>query len=89
MVAQKIEFIPGLPEALIEVIRNTHTWMGDAVKFAIEYKRPFWRERGYSGTVLSQTGIAQEIYDHEFRYSKNLLKFSRKEVFLLSVSDAP
>ncbi len=64
LVAQKIEFIPGLPEALIKVIRNTHTWMGDAVKFAIEYKRPFWREKGYSGTILSQTGIAQEIYDH-------------------------
>lgn len=43
---------------------NTHTWMGDAIQFAVEYKSPFWRMKGYFGPVFSHLGITTEIYDH-------------------------
>lgn len=62
--AQKINFVPELPVALSNLMENTHTWMGEALKFALEYRSPFWREKGYSGTVMSQSGIASEVYDH-------------------------
>lgn len=71
IVAQKISFNPELPAALISTMENTHTWMGNAIKFAMEYSSPFWREKGFSGTVLSQSGIAQEVYDH-CNYEENL-----------------
>lgn len=62
--AQGIRFTPQLPDGLLLVMQQTHTWMSDAVKFALSYQTPFWREQGYSGTVLSQAGIAREVYDH-------------------------
>lgn len=62
--AQKINFLPELSQDLNSLMQNTHTWMGDSIKFALEYSRPFWREKGFSGTVFSQTGIASEVYDH-------------------------
>ncbi len=43
---------------------NTHTWMGESIKFAVEYESPFWRQQEYSGTVFSHAGIAVELYDH-------------------------
>ncbi len=65
--SQQIRFSPPLPERLPEVMQHTHTWMSDAVKFALSYPSPFWREKGYSGTILSQAGIAQQVYDHTNR----------------------
>jgi monoamine oxidase len=38
--------------------------MGESIKFAVEYERPFWREQNYSGTLFSQASIIQEMYDH-------------------------
>ena len=38
--------------------------MGESIKFAVEYTRPFWRENNYSGTLFSQASIIQEMYDH-------------------------
>ncbi len=62
--AQNIIFEPALPAHLTTVMQSTHTWMSEAIKFAVEYERPFWREKGSSGTIFSHAGIAQEIYDH-------------------------
>lgn len=64
IVSQKIAFNPALPGELVHIMANTHTWMGDAIKFAVEYETPFWRQQGYSGTVFSQSGISPEMYDH-------------------------
>lgn len=64
LVSQKIHFEPALPVELISVLEKTHTWMGEAIKFAVEYNTPFWREKGYAGTVFSHSGIATEMYDH-------------------------
>lgn len=64
IVSQKIAFDPALPAELLYIMKNTHTWMGEAVKFAVAYHEPFWRRQGYAGVVFSHVGIAQEIHDH-------------------------
>ena len=64
LLVQTITFEPNLPETIRQLAKKTHTWMGESIKFAIEYARPFWRESNYSGTLYSQASIIQEMYDH-------------------------
>ena len=63
LVARYIEFSPTLPPNLISDIENKPTWMADQAKAVAVYERPFWREMGLSGFVLSSVGPLQEIYD--------------------------
>lgn len=84
--AQNIRFVPELPVALSKLMANTHTWMGDALKFALEYQSPFWRQKGYSGTVLSQSGIASEVYDH-CNYEET--RFALKGFLSMTAADLP
>lgn len=70
-----VNFQPSLPEALNQLMLRTQTWMSGSVKFAVEYTSPFWREKGFSGSVFSQAGLAVEIYDHcNFEYNRFALK---------------
>lgn len=64
LLAQTVRFTPTLPGELLRVMRTTHTWMSESIKFGVEYDRPFWLERGYSGTAYSQVGPITEMYDH-------------------------
>jgi monoamine oxidase len=59
-----IQFEPNLPKELSQIFKEVHTWMSGSVKFGVEYTTPFWRNKGFSGTVYSQIGLAVEIYDH-------------------------
>ena len=59
-----IQFSPALPQAVSQVMQKTQTWMSGSSKFSVEYKKPFWKENGFSGSVYSQSGLATEIYDH-------------------------
>ncbi|MFT5861793.1 MAG: monoamine oxidase [Flavobacteriales bacterium] len=59
-----IECTPHLPEGLVQLGKQTHTWMGDSIKFGVSYARPFWREKGFSGTLFSNVGPITELYDH-------------------------
>ncbi|EGA90993.1 amine oxidase [Planococcus donghaensis MPA1U2] len=63
LVANHIEFSPDLPAELMEDIKEKPTWMGSQAKAVAVYKRPFWRDSGLSGLVLSSAGPLQEIYD--------------------------
>jgi monoamine oxidase len=38
--------------------------MAGAIKFVLEFEKPFWREKGYSGMLYSHAGIVVEMYDH-------------------------
>jgi monoamine oxidase len=68
-------FQPALPDVLSQLIQRTQTWMSGSIKFAIEYPSPFWREKGFSGSVFSQAGLAVEIYDHcNFDFNRFALK---------------
>jgi monoamine oxidase len=72
---QSIQISPSIENGLLTVMHKTHTWMSDSIKFALVYKSPFWREKGLSGTLISQTGIATEVYDHtNFEESRYALK---------------
>ncbi len=59
-----INFLPELPSKSNLIRQKTHTWMADSVKFSLEYKQPFWREKGYAGLAISNVGLVREIQDH-------------------------
>ncbi|MEN1935163.1 NAD(P)/FAD-dependent oxidoreductase [Paenibacillus sp. 102] len=63
LVAHHIEFSPFLPKNLISDIVKKPTWMAGQAKVVAVYDRPFWRELGLSGYVLSAVGPLEEIYD--------------------------
>ncbi|SEA40390.1 monoamine oxidase [Arachidicoccus rhizosphaerae] len=62
--ASMIRFPDGMPAPLLELLPEVQTWMAGALKFVIEYDRPFWRQAGYSGMLYSHAGIITEMYDH-------------------------
>lgn len=73
--AHGIKVHPELPKEASEILQNVQTWMSGSVKFAVEYAVPFWRTKGFSGNVYSQSGLATEMYDHtDFEESKFALK---------------
>jgi monoamine oxidase len=55
---------PSLEESLLNVGKDTHTWMKDSVKVAVSYEKPFWKSKDFSGTVFSNVGPITEFYDH-------------------------
>ncbi|ASK64008.1 amine oxidase [Virgibacillus phasianinus] len=63
LVAGHIEFSPSLSPNLITDMEKKPTWMAEQAKVVAVYDRPFWRELGLSGYVLSCVGPLQEIYD--------------------------
>lgn len=70
-----ISYSPKLPDSLIAISQATQTWMENSIKFAVEYKKPFWREKGQSGMVFSQSSYIPEMYDHcDFEINKFALK---------------
>ena len=62
--AKKILFEPHLPNDLMNVAKQTHTWMEDSIKVALTYKTPFWQQENLSGALFSNTGPITELYDH-------------------------
>lgn len=70
-IATKILYTPRLPETLVTTMNATHTWMSNAIKVGMSFKTPFWRENGYSGTLIGQVGAVTELYDHTSSENKN------------------
>jgi len=62
--ASSIRFPSDVPDELLTLLPRVHTWMAGAVKFVLEYQRPFWREKGFSGMLYSHADIVTEMYDH-------------------------
>lgn len=62
--SKKIVFTPQLPNNLMTVAKQTHTWMEDSIKVALIYKQPFWQHEKHSGTLFSNSGPITELYDH-------------------------
>jgi len=71
--AQTLKYTPELPKNLEQVMSQTHTWMSNAIKVGLTFKSPFWREKGLSGTLMSQISPISELYDHS---SANESEFS-------------
>jgi monoamine oxidase len=64
LLVNTVQFNPKLPQSLVQIANNTHTWMKDSIKFAIVYKTPFWKESELSGASFSNVGPFTEMYDH-------------------------
>jgi len=62
--AKNILFAPHLPNNLINVANQTHTWMEDSIKIALTYNQPFWEQENISRTLFSNAGPITELYDH-------------------------
>lgn len=62
--AKKISFEPNVPQNLLDIGKETHTWMEDSIKIALTYKNPFWNEAKQAGTLFSTSGPMTEVYDH-------------------------
>lgn len=61
---QNINFSPALPSQKSKLMSQTHTWMGESIKYGVTYVAPFWKDKGLSGMGFSQNGIIQEAHDH-------------------------
>lgn len=59
-----INISPSLPNELLDIAEQTHTWMGESIKVAIAYKAPFWRTTHGTGIIFSNAGPINEMYDH-------------------------
>lgn len=64
LLASEINYYPDLPENVVDAMEETHTWMSNAIKVGITYRKPFWRAKGFSGTVIGQASPVVELYDH-------------------------
>lgn len=61
--AANLDFAPALSAALLDGLRDLPTWMAAHAKIVAVYDRPFWRDRGLSGTAMSAKGPMVEIHD--------------------------
>jgi monoamine oxidase len=48
---------------LEQQLTRSQTWMSAQAKVIVTYAKPFWRDKGMSGTVFSQVGPIVEIHD--------------------------
>jgi monoamine oxidase len=64
LLTDRIEFSPALPDKLLQIAGQTHTWMGESIKVALFYEEPFWMNPEFSGTIMSNVGPVNEMYDH-------------------------
>lgn len=59
----RIDFGPGFPAARLQLAQRMA--MGSVVKALVAYPTPFWRARGLSGEVVSDTGVFSPVMDAE------------------------
>lgn len=64
LLINSIQMEPALPSELLNIARETHTWMGESIKVGLTYAEPFWRTGSNSGTIFSNVGPIPEMYDH-------------------------
>jgi len=64
LLLRTVRLEPELPNELCQIMAQTHTWMGESIKFGLVYPEPFWRQKGSSGTMFSNFGPVTEMYDH-------------------------
>lgn len=62
VIASRLDYQPPLPADRFTALSQMTP--GDVIKFQIEYEKPFWREAGLNGTVLSLDHAVSLIYDN-------------------------
>lgn len=61
--ARDIRFTPALPTDASAAIQHIPTWMAGHAKALAVFARPFWRDAGLSGDVISHRGPLVQIHD--------------------------
>ena len=61
-IAGRIEYFPALPAARNQI--HQRSAMGSTVKILAAYRRPFWRERGFSGEAVATSGDISAVFDN-------------------------
>lgn len=64
LLVNSIDIQPTLPDSILQIANQTHTWMGESIKIGLTYAQPFWRAKNSSGTIFSNVGPIPEMYDH-------------------------
>lgn len=64
LLVDRVNITPNLPEDFLQIANQTHTWMGESIKVGLFYEEPFWLKSGSSGTIMSNVGPVNEMYDH-------------------------
>lgn len=64
LLMELVNFTPSLPEKLQHTATTTHTWMAESIKVALTFEHPFWKDSDSSGTIFSNVGPNNEMYDH-------------------------
>lgn len=64
LLTKTIQCSPALPDDLLAIASQTHTWMGESIKVGLTYKTPFWRTDNSSATIVSNVGPIPEMYEH-------------------------
>jgi len=70
-----VQFEPKLPENLSQIMRKTHTWMGDSVKGVVTYDNAWWKDQGFSGGLYSNNGPVVQMYDQSDENGAALVGF--------------
>ena len=63
LIAENIEFSPGLSDEIRDCLASIPTWMAGHAKLFAVYEKPFWRDMGLSGDGISRCGPLMEIHD--------------------------
>ena len=66
LAVEHIQFDPMLSTERLDHLKNVETWMAGQAKVAIQYEKPFWRQMGLSGDVISQLGPMAELHDASY-----------------------
>ncbi len=64
LLVTRVKVEPELPVDLTNLMKQTHTWMGESIKVGLRFSSPFWRKNHSSGTIFSNVGPIPEMYDH-------------------------
>jgi monoamine oxidase len=80
LLASDIQFSPPLHQDVMDIMKNTHTWMGNSVKGSVTYKVPFWKERGLSGALYSNPGPFAQMYDQSNENGAALVGFLNAKI---------
>lgn len=83
LLVNTIRFTPSLSEDITLIANKTHTWMKDAIKFAVVFETPFWKKDQLSGVCFSHVGPFTELYDHtnEDETSFSLMGFINSNLY--------
>lgn len=64
LATETVDWGDSLDSNLISLMSATPTWMATQAKATIVYERPFWRDKGLSGQIMSRIGPLAETHDH-------------------------